>query len=125
MTSVQTSEAAARAPARSPCSALLQTDSTLALVLADSPGARWATDLQAATAWATPAALAPPGAPAGVLAVAGVVVAAGVVAAAGAEPAVELDVLELLPQPAASTAAARAPTSHVRGVRIMVPPGVG
>jgi len=127
MTSVQTSTAAARAPARSPCSALVQIDSTLALVLDGSPGARWSTDLQTATAWATPAALAPLSAPVvavGVVVVAGVDAGAGVVAAAGAELAVELDVLELLPQPAARTVAARAPTSHVRGVRIMVPPGV-
>jgi len=130
ITSAHTSLAAARAPARSPLAALLQTPSTLALVAAESVGALVMIDLHTATASATPAALV--GTVAGVdgdvevlAAGAGVelVVPPAALLGAGVELLWLLDVeLLLLPQPAINTPPASATTSHLDSCLIICPP---
>ncbi len=111
-TSVHTSLAAVRAPARSPAAAFAQIPSTLLLTLAESVGSRAMIDLQIATYCATPAAL---GALEAVLDVV-VVVAGAVVLGAGVEVTtgvlVDPLVLELLlPHPVASAPQSNAATS--------------
>jgi hypothetical protein len=138
MTSAQTSLPAARAAARLPWAALLQMPSTLAFRLEESVGSLWMTDLQTATASATPTV--PVGMPdvlAGVEVVPVVVVVAGdvdvvvvgdvvvgvAVAAVAGDVVVGVELLDvelLLPQPAINTPAS-ATTSQVECRLIMCP----